>query len=64
MLKEMGSLPFEINLPEIGGDWTEVFTKVFREYAGRPTPGVKRARTEVNAEIRRIRAAQTPNCTE
>ena len=52
----MGSVRFEIELPDVGGDWSDVFRRVFRKLAPRPTAGAKRARAEIESEIARIRA--------
>ena len=57
LLREMGSKRFEIELPDIGGDWTDVFTRVFKRLAPRPTAGAKRAHAEIETEIARLRAA-------
>ena len=53
----MGSVRFEIELDDIGGDWTDVFTRVFRRLAFRPTAGAKRARAEIETDLARLRAA-------
>ena len=51
------SVRFEIELPDIGGDWSEVFSRAFRRLAPRPTAGAKQARAEIESEIARLRAA-------
>ena len=55
LLHELGSVRFEITLPEIGGDWQLTYTRIFRELAPRPSASVKRARREVEAEVKRLR---------
>ena len=57
LLQEMGSVRFEIELPDIGGDWTDVFTRVFRRLAPPPTAGAKRGGAEIETEIARLWAA-------
>ena len=55
LLNELGSERFEITLPEVGGDWQQVYQRIFRDLAPRPSASVKRARKEVDSEVRRLR---------
>ena len=56
LLSSLDSVRFETVLPAIGGDWTEVFRRVFKDFAPRPTAGMKRAAAAVSDEIVRLRA--------
>ena len=56
LLKELGSIPFEMKIPPIGGDWEQVLRDVFSSLAPRPNPGAKRARSEVDAAASQLRA--------
>jgi hypothetical protein len=55
LLHSLGSIRFEIVLPQIGGEWTEVFSSIFRDFAPRPSAGVKRARAQISEEVARLR---------
>ena len=56
LLRELGSTRFAAVLPEIGGDWRTVYTKIFKDLAPRPSASVKRARAEIAEEVRRVMA--------
>lgn len=51
-----GSVWFDSQVPDVGGDWLAVYRRVFGELAPRPTPGVKRQRAEIAEHVREIRA--------
>jgi hypothetical protein len=55
LLRELGSTRFEITMPEVGGDWREVYRRIFANLAPRPSRSVKRARSEIEAEAKRLR---------
>ena len=56
LLHRLGSVRFETVLPPIGGDWSSVYRDIFRDHAPRPSHGVKRARKEIEEQVRVIRA--------
>jgi hypothetical protein len=56
MLHELGSIRFPTILPVIGGDWREVYTRIFADLAPRPSKGSKRMRAEIGAETAAIKA--------
>ena len=51
----MGSLPFDMELPPVGGDWAAIYEALFVTLAPRPSRGVKRARREIEDEIEKIK---------
>ena len=55
LLLSMGSLPFDMELPPVGGDWAAVYEALFVALAPRPSRGVKRARREIEDEIEKIK---------
>ena len=42
LLLSMGSLPFDMELPPVGGDWAAIYEALFVTLAPRPSRGVKR----------------------
>ena len=55
LLLSMGSLPFDMELPPVGGDWAAIYEVLFTTLAPRPSHGVKRARREIEDEVEKIK---------
>ena len=56
LLLELGSTRFETVMPAVGGDWAAVYRQTFKDLAPRPSASMKRARKEVDEEVRRVRS--------
>ena len=59
LLLSMGSLPFRIQLPPVGGDWAVIYEELFMKLAPRPSRGVKRARREIEDEVAKIKVRRS-----
>lgn len=55
LLHSMGSVRFEIVLPDLGTDWASTYRSVFLSLAPRPSKGVKRRQAEIDQEVSRMR---------
>ena len=56
LLDELGSTSFPVRWPDMEAGWSDVFTRIFDEFAPRPTKAEKRARREVDAAVADARA--------
>ena len=56
LLHELGSTRFETVLPEVGGEYAAIYRQVFKDLSPRPSSSVKRARREMEDEVRRVRS--------
>jgi hypothetical protein len=56
LLHSMGSVRFEIALPDLGADWASTYRSVFLALSPRPSKGVKRRRAEIDREVSRMRS--------
>ena len=55
LLREMGSTPVDLTLPEIAADWSQVYRDVYLAYARRRSRAEENASRDVQTEIQRIR---------